>query len=196
MPFKTKHPLYGIWMGMRNRCRTPTAKAWPAYGGRGISICERWNSFQNFADDMGERPDGMSLERIDNDGNYEPGNCRWATKKDQLRNQRWTRFVVIEGVRYKASDLADLSGHKADTIVVRADKGMSYEEVMSPERYPFMGGWKKAVAKRIANQAAATHCKRGHEWTPENTGIQTGGRFCRACDNFRARLKNAGKPLT
>lgn len=82
-------PEYGVWWSMRQRCDNPANKAFANYGGRGIRVCERWQSFENFRADMGMRPsDELSIDRIDNDGNYEPGNCRWATAKEQRANQR------------------------------------------------------------------------------------------------------------
>lgn len=89
--------LRSLWRGMLARCRNRRAPNYAHYGGRGIHVCRRWSRFENFAADMGPRPRGTSLERIDNDGHYEPRNCRWATRSEQMRN---TRRAIAIGTRF------------------------------------------------------------------------------------------------
>ena len=90
--YKRYNPTYKSWQSMHLRCRYPSAAHYDCYGGRGITICKRWMSFENFLIDMGERPPAHSLDRINNDGNYEPNNCRWATRSTQMKNRRPFRF--------------------------------------------------------------------------------------------------------
>jgi hypothetical protein len=80
--------VYAVWRAMKARCQRPSAQGYANYGGRGIRVCERWQEFDGFYADMGDCPPGLSLERINNDGNYEPSNCKWAAKHEQTANRR------------------------------------------------------------------------------------------------------------
>ena len=99
---------YRSWRSMMRRCLSPGAPKYPEYGGRGVTICERWRDFARFLADMGERPTDTSIDRIDNDGNYEPGNCRWATVEEQRRNQRRTKLTQADAdwIRGQAETLS------------------------------------------------------------------------------------------
>lgn len=101
-------PEYRSWVHMKDRCLRTTDKSYPRYGGRGITICDRWvGSFINFFKDMGLRPDGTSLDRIDNNGNYEPSNCRWATVAQQSNNRRSCHNIYYEGRHWTMKELSN-----------------------------------------------------------------------------------------
>lgn len=88
--------IYDVWSAMKNRCQWPKNKYFHNYGGRGIKVCERWQDFRGFIEDMGPSYlPGLTIERINNDGNYEPGNCKWATRFDQMRNTRRTNRCAV-----------------------------------------------------------------------------------------------------
>lgn len=101
---------YAVWEAMIQRCTNPECKRYSDYGGRSISVCDRWIKFENFFEDVGECPIGMTLERIGNDGNYEPSNCKWATRKEQSRNTRRNVIYTVNGVTACLKDLCEQFG--------------------------------------------------------------------------------------
>ncbi len=101
------HPLYGRWLAMRNRCNNPNDDFYANYGGKGVRVCRRWDHFQNFLEDMGECPEGYTLDREDNDGDYSPENCRWVDAKTQARNKSNTTWVEYQGNKVKLVELSD-----------------------------------------------------------------------------------------
>lgn len=130
------HPLHHVWRAMISRCFCPTDSSYHKYGGRGISVCERWReSFVDFLSDMGERPSkGQSLDRFpNNNGNYEPGNVRWATQKEQCRNTRRTLKFTWRGALKSLSDICDSVGVSRNKIYNRLHRGWSLERAMKKE---------------------------------------------------------------
>ena len=116
---KSSSPTYRAWVSMRSRCRSPRDPGYPDYGGRGIKVHEDWEVFDNFYRDMGERPDGTSLNRINNEGNYEPGNCHWENQREQIRNRRNTLRVTIDGVSKSIAEWSEISGVDLRAIKAR-----------------------------------------------------------------------------
>lgn len=111
---------YKSWDTMKQRCSNPKSRDYERYGKRGIKVCERWrNSFDNFLADMGERPEGKTLDRIDNDGNYEPGNCKWSTTKEQSLNKRNSLKAIYLGKLTPLIELAALKGLPLKVLVWR-----------------------------------------------------------------------------
>ncbi len=132
----TKHGLaktatYKVWQSIISRCHNKNGKALKNYSSRGITRCERWDKFENFLADMGERPDGMEIDRINNDGNYEPGNCRWVTRAVNQRNKTNTRLYTIGSETMCAKDWSLRSGVHYATLIYRLNNGCSIERALT-----------------------------------------------------------------
>lgn len=120
------------WFNMNSRCHNPNTPGFHNYGGRGIKVCERWRkSFPAFIADMGLRPsERHTLDRINNDGDYEPGNCRWATRKTQMRNASTNRIVELDGKQVTLAEAVETRGLKYNTILYRILRGKSAQEAI------------------------------------------------------------------
>lgn len=132
-------PEYHSWSSMVQRCTNPKRESFEHYGGRGIKVCERWLVFENFLADMGRRPEGMSIDRKDNDGDYEPSNCRWADTTTQARNSKQVVWVEIDGVTKRLVEWCEDRKISINTVRCRVKKhNMTYAEaIMSPiQRQP------------------------------------------------------------
>jgi len=128
---------YATWNRMRSRCENPKVGCYADYGGRGISVCDRWKSFEHFYADMGDPPPGMSLDRFpDVNGNYEPGNVRWATPKEQANNRRSSRFLEFQGERLTISQWANRLGVSVQTLWNRVNREWPIERILDPRVRP------------------------------------------------------------
>jgi hypothetical protein len=124
-------PTYRTWKSMLSRCTNPNATAFPRYGGRGVAVCARWEVFENFLADMGERPAGTTLDRFPNRaGNYEPDNCRWATPTEQARNRSSSRPLTVAGVTLTIAEWAERRGLRPSTIHERLRRGWSAADAL------------------------------------------------------------------
>lgn len=124
---------YSIWMNMRARCANPNSNRYEMYGGRGIRVCARWREdFLNFLNDMGRRPSlDHSIDRMDNDGNYTPENCRWATRKEQCRNRRTSRFLSFRGEEKTLAEWCEITGLPVSTVHARIKSGWTPDDALT-----------------------------------------------------------------
>lgn len=125
------HRLYSTWQSMKARCNNPNVQNYGYYGARGIKVCERWNYFKLFIEDMENSfEEGLTLDRIDNNGDYTPENCRWASKELQSKNTRRALSLFFEGDYYTEKELSRKTGVSAGTLKKRRDNGYSVEEMV------------------------------------------------------------------
>lgn len=131
---RSLHPLYGTWFQMISRCENPNQNHYDRYGGRGIKVCDEWHDFWNFAkwsDSVGGRPKGYTLDRIDNDGNYEPSNCRWADWKTQTTNKSSNVFIEFRGQTKTLTEWAEHFNLHPHTLQERLKNGWNIERALT-----------------------------------------------------------------
>jgi hypothetical protein len=134
-PYKTNSKTYKQWSDLKNRCDNPKHQAYKNYGGRGITYCPLWADYENFLADMGECPAGLSIDRVNNDGNYEPENCRWTTTKVQRSNSRQNRLLTFKGRTLNVTEWAEIYQIDRNALFARLRTGWSVEDaLMTPIR--------------------------------------------------------------
>ena len=189
-----KSSTYTTWYSMKRRCYSAGQTGYENYGGRGIQVCERWrSSFANFLSDMGERPPGTTLGRINNNGNYELGNCRWEIWTVQMRNTRRNNLITFDGVTKTVTDWAEDLGIEPNSLRRRL-KNWPLEKCLTLPRRAGLG--ERSSSGRFLSRtsedygvcAPKTHCIHGHELSEENTYLTPKGcRDCRVCIRMRVR---------
>ncbi len=176
------HPEYAVWRGLKQRCFNPKDKDFRHYGGRGIKVCERWLAdFPQFLADMGRRPSTEhSIDRIENDGDYEPGNCRWVTIDVQIRNRSIAQILTVCGVSMNQSDWAAETGVSKQAIRERMRRGWSHESAVltpvgqstkspkpDPQPKPVSGRFTDIQGRVFGRLSVEFYCGKrpnGHHW--------------------------------
>lgn len=141
--------LYLRFRAMHDRCENPKSDSFKSYGARGIKVCERWKDFRNFLADMGESTPGMMIDRINNDGDYEPGNCRWITRKQQMNNMSSNRYLTVDGITKTLSQWGEETGLRSLLIRSRLEAGWRPEDAISlrPDMHRRYIQWKRIGEK-------------------------------------------------
>jgi hypothetical protein len=178
---ESRSPEYRAWQMARLRCTDPENAAWPDYGGRGITICDRWlNDVAAFIADMGRKPSPKhELDRIDNAKGYEPGNCRWATRTANSRNRRSNRMITLEGETRSLAEWCEIKGSSRDTIRKRLESG-----------------WTPEAAFATPVRAKAPKGQTNPDKTPcADCGALAYGERCQPCENRRRPRGDDGRVL-
>lgn len=150
---------HATWSSMIARCTNPSNTAYPDYGGRGVGVCERWLVFENFLEDMGPRPNGYTLDRIDNNHGYNVDNCRWASHRQQANNRRSNRIITVDGISLNIRGWSELNGIKPQTIQSRLSLGWDpVDAVSTPVDYNrklYRGGKRRSLTSPSGQPSTA-----------------------------------------
>lgn len=145
-----KSKEYGVWCAMKNRCMNPNVNRYKDYGGRGIKVCKRWiDSFEAFYADMGSRPDGFTIDRIDNNADYEPSNCRWVSRAENCRNKRNNRFVKFKGKSKTIAEWAEILCLDYKIVRQRIGRGWPAEKAFTEPIIPLIDKPIKPISSRL-----------------------------------------------
>jgi hypothetical protein len=158
-----KTPIYNVWNAMIGRCHNPNSKAYSEYGGRGIHVCEKWRSFTGFYEDMGDRPEGATLERVDNNKGYSPDNVVWADRNTQARNKRNNVLLTVNGETRCLTEWSELTGIKVATLWARVKRGWTAEQVVRAPLIRERMGISNRKGSRLVD--AAFGAQQGVVWT-------------------------------
>lgn len=144
---ETKTRLFKIWCSMHERCERKNHTHYKSYGGRGICVCDEWSEYIPFATwaRANGYSDQLTIDRINNDGNYEPSNCRWVTMKEQQRNKRTNRVITYKGKKYTLTELAEYAGLKKTTLRERLNNGWSVDDAVEKPVRKRTKGWRQSA---------------------------------------------------
>lgn len=174
--YKTRHELYKMWLTMINRCTLPSCRSYSDYGGRGIKVCRRWMNFAKFVSDMGPRPEGMTIHRVNNDRSYSPSNCIWATRQTQARNTRGNHRVTFKGETFTLVEWAERIGINYDVLYFRIVRGWPIDAALALSSNPRKteGHWRKRMSvlngteNEFADALKRKEAKQKAEWKREH----------------------------
>jgi hypothetical protein len=194
---KSKTRMYNIWSHMKARCFRKTHSKYKNWGGRGITVCERWLNFENFLSDMGEAPKGLSIERIDNDGNYEPSNCRWATIQEQNKNRTTKRLITANGKTQSVIEWCQELGVKRSFLNSRIIRNWTDDEIINNPK-------KISKNQKKRNEKVERKCDCGKIDLVNFSSFLDGtlSKFCRSCRSKMVRektyipIKRGAKPYS
>ena len=188
-------PAYKSWCSMLQRCNNVKSTHYKRYGGRGIMVCNNWLQFENFLADMGQPPEKYTIERINNNGNYEKSNCKWASRLEQQSNRNVCRIISWNGVSNTIAEWSRITGIHHNTITSRLNNNLQVDQIFSQDKQINTKGLSLGATSSSLARLARTHCKYGHEYTPENTTQTAKQRICKTCHREKVKRLNAAKRI-